>query len=44
MQTTQLRLQVRNVFDTFAWDIKLMQLSYMPEEKRRYLATLAVDF
>lgn len=40
----QLRLQVRNVMDTFAWDIKLNQLSYMPEEQRRYLATLAVDF
>ncbi len=42
--SASLRLQVRNVFDTFAWDIKLMQLSYITEEQRRYLATLAVDF
>ena len=43
-QSASLRLQVRNVMDTFAWDIKVMQLSYIPEEQRRYLATLAVDF
>ena len=36
--------QVRNVFDTFSWDINISQLNYQPEEQRRYLMTLAVDF
>ena len=39
-----LRFQVRNVFDTFSWDINISQLNYQPEEQRRYLMTLAVDF
>ena len=39
-----LRFQVRNVFDTFAWDINVTQLSFVTEEQRRYLLTLAMDF
>ncbi len=39
-----LRVQVRNVFDIYAWDINVSQLAYGTEEPRRYVATLAVDF
>ena len=38
------RFQVRNVFDTFAWDINVSQLSFVTEEQRRFLLTLAADF
>jgi len=41
---SSLRFQVRNITDVFAWDINTNQLSFQPEEKRRYLLTLAVDF
>jgi len=38
------RFQVRNVMDTFDWDINVTQLSFVTEEQRRFMLTLAVDF
>ncbi len=39
-----LRFQVRNLFDTFGWDINANQLAFNPVEKRRFSLQLAVDF
>ncbi len=39
-----LRFQVRNVANTFGWDINANQLSFVTEEERRFTLTLAVDF
>ena len=39
-----LRAQVRNITNTFRWDINLNQYAFVPEEMRRYSLTLAVDF
>ncbi len=39
-----LRFQARNVLDTFGWEINTNQLSFTPEEQRRYMISLAADF
>ncbi len=39
-----LRLQVRNVGNTFRWDINANQLALVTEEKRRFSLSLAADF
>ncbi len=41
---TTLRFQVKNVGNTFRWDINGNQLSLVAEEKRRYSISLAADF
>jgi len=39
-----LRFQVRNVANTYRWDINANQLALVAEEKRRFLLSLAADF
>jgi iron complex outermembrane receptor protein len=39
-----LRFQVRNVTNVFGWDINGQQQAFSPEEKRRFMLNLAVDF
>jgi len=42
--SAQLRVQARNIFDTFRWDINENQFAYAPEEQRRYMLSVAADF
>ena len=39
-----IRAQVKNVGDTFRWDINNNQLAFVTEEKRRYSLQLSADF
>jgi len=41
---TTLRFQVRNIGNTFRWDINANQLALVTEEKRRFSLSLAADF
>ncbi|MBX7200102.1 MAG: TonB-dependent receptor [Rhodospirillaceae bacterium] len=43
-RSATLRFQAQNLTNVFGWDINAMQISYEPNEPRRFITSLAVDF